>query len=114
MIIYRFKIICTVRHALRTVNIKALLLHALRRTVVIKYMSLLAVAHRDLRVARQNISYLQYYVDGYAAHLSDCSRAWDTGIPLMVAEAFPRLEGGVRASLEEYRENMYYHKWIYC
>ena len=40
MIIYRFKIICTVRHALRTVNIKALLLHALRRTVVIKYMSL--------------------------------------------------------------------------
>ena len=40
MIIYRFKIICTVRHALRTVSIKALLLHALRRTVVIKYMSL--------------------------------------------------------------------------
>ena len=40
MIIYRFKIICTVRHALRTVNIKALLLHSLRRTVVIKYMSL--------------------------------------------------------------------------
>ena len=29
MIIYRFKIICTVRHALRTVSIKALLLHAL-------------------------------------------------------------------------------------
>ena len=44
MIIYRFKIICTVRHALRTVNIKALLLHALRRTVVIKYMSLPAQA----------------------------------------------------------------------
>ena len=40
MIIYRFNIICTVRHALRAVNIKALLLHALRRTVVIKYMSL--------------------------------------------------------------------------
>ena len=30
MIIYRFKIICTVRHALRTVNIKALLLHVER------------------------------------------------------------------------------------
>ena len=40
MIIYNFKIICTVRHALRAVNIKALLLHTLRRTVVIKYMSL--------------------------------------------------------------------------
>ena len=40
---YRFKIICTVRHALRTVNIKALLLHALHRTIVIKYMSLLFI-----------------------------------------------------------------------
>ena len=40
MLIDRFKIICTVRHALRAVNIKALLLHALCRTVVIKYMSL--------------------------------------------------------------------------
>ena len=39
MIIFRLQIICTVRPALRTVNIKALLLHALRRTVVIKYMS---------------------------------------------------------------------------
>ena len=62
---------------------------------------LLAVAHRDLRIARQNISDLKYYVDGYAAHLSDCAGAWNAGIPLMVAETFPRLEGGVRASLEE-------------
>ena len=62
---------------------------------------LLAVAHRDLRIARQNISDLQYYVDGYTAHLSDCAGAWDAGIPLMVAETCPRLEGGVRASLEE-------------
>ena len=45
MIIYRFKIVCTVRHALRAVNIKVLLLHALRRTVVIKYMSLLVQVH---------------------------------------------------------------------
>ena len=62
---------------------------------------LLAVAHRDLRVARQNISDLQYYVDGYAAHLSDCAGAWDAGIPLMVAETYPRLDGGVRAALDE-------------
>ena len=62
----------------------------------------LAVAHRDLRIACQNIYDLQYYVDGYTAHLSDCAGAWDTGIPLMVAETFPRLQGGVRASLEEY------------
>ena len=36
---------------------------------------LLAVAHRDLCVARQNIADLQYYVDDYAAHLSDCAGA---------------------------------------
>ena len=60
-----------------------------------------AVAHRDLCVARQNISDLQYYVDGYAAHLSDCAGAWDAGIPLMVAETFSHLEGGVRGALDE-------------
>ena len=49
-----------------------------------------------------DISDRQYYGDGYAAHLSECAGAWDAGIPLMVAETFPRLEGGVRASLEEY------------
>ena len=58
---------------------------------------LLAVAHCDLRVARQNIA----NIDGYAAHLSDCAGAWDAGIPLMMAETFPRLEGGVRAALDE-------------
>ena len=36
---------------------------------------ILTVAHRDLCVAHQNISDLQYYVDGYAAHLSDCDCA---------------------------------------
>ena len=32
---------------------------------------------------------------------ADCAGAWDAGMPLMVAETFPHLEGGVRASLEE-------------
>ena len=45
MIIYRFKIICTVCHTLQTVNIKTLLLHALRRTVVIKYTYLYIHVH---------------------------------------------------------------------
>ena len=53
MIIFRFKIICTVRHALRPVNIKVLLLHALRRTVVIKYMSL--YSSRKLQVTSVGI-----------------------------------------------------------
>ena len=61
MIIYRFKIICTVRHALRTVNIKALLLHALRRTVVIKYMSLppttVSVADKYVQWTREVVAW---------------------------------------------------------
>ena len=62
---------------------------------------ILAVAHRDLRVARQNIAELQLYVDDYAAHLSNCAGAEDAGILLMMAETFPPLEGGVRVALEE-------------
>ena len=54
---------------------------------------ILAVAHRDLRVARQKIVDLQLYVDNYAAHLSDYAGARDASIPLMMAETFPRLEG---------------------
>ena len=65
---------------------------------------LLAVAHRDLRVARQIIADLQYYVDSYAAHLSDGAGAGDASIPLMMAEMFPHLEGGVRAALDEIAE----------
>ena len=61
---------------------------------------ILAVAHRDLRVARQNIAELQLYMD-YTAHLSNCASAEDAGIPLMMAETFPRLEGGVWAALDE-------------
>ena len=57
---------------------------------------ILAVAHRDIHVTRQNIAELQLYVDDHAAHLANCA-----GIPLMMAETFPHLEGGVRAALEE-------------
>ena len=66
---------------------------------------ILAVAHRDLRVARQNIAALQLYVDDYAAHLSNCAGAGDAGIPLMMAKTFPHLEGGVRAALDELDQN---------
>ena len=62
MIMYLFKIICTVRHALRTVNIKALLLHALRRTVVIKYMSLYMYYVVELYVLTEYNIYLLTYL----------------------------------------------------
>ena len=62
---------------------------------------ILAVANRDLRVARQNLVELQLYVDDHAAHVANCATADDDDIPLMSAETFPRLDGGIRAALDE-------------
>ena len=62
---------------------------------------ILAVANRDLRVARQNLTELQLYVDDHAAHIANCVSVDDDDIPLMSAETFPRLEGGIRATLDE-------------
>ena len=62
---------------------------------------LLAVANRDVRVARQNIAELILYVDDHAAHLANCASADDDSLTLMSAELLPRLEGGIRAALEE-------------
>ena len=56
---------------------------------------ILAVASRDIRVARQNLAELQLYVDDHAAHVANCAGADDDEIPLMSVETFPRLEGGV-------------------
>ena len=62
---------------------------------------ILAVANRDVRVARQNLAELQLYVDDHAAHLGNCASADDDEIALMSAELLPRLEGGIRAALDE-------------
>ena len=56
--------------------------------------AILAVANRDVRVARQNISELVLYVDDHAAHLANCAAASDDSLTLMSAELIPRLEGG--------------------
>ena len=53
---------------------------------------ILAVAIRDIGVARQ--------ID-HAAHVAHCAGADDDEIALMSAELLPRLEGGIRAALEE-------------
>ena len=55
---------------------------------------ILAVANRDVRVARQNIAELLLYVDDQAAHLANCASADDDNLTLMSAELLPRLEGG--------------------
>ena len=62
---------------------------------------ILAVANRDLCVARQNLAELQLYVDDHAAHIANCASADDDDVPLMSAETFPHLEGGIRATLDE-------------
>ena len=65
---------------------------------------ILAVAGRDLTVARHNLAELTRYVDVHAAHLASCTRGDDDSIPLMAAETFPRLQGGIGSSLMEWRK----------
>ena len=72
-----------------------------RHTVYRHRHNILAVANRDVRVARQNLAELQLYVDDHAAHLANCASADDDSIALMSAELLPRLEGGIRAAIDE-------------
>ena len=44
---------------------------------------------------------LMVYVDDHAAHLANCASANDDSLTLMSAELIPRLEGGIRAVLDE-------------
>ena len=55
---------------------------------------ILAVANRDVRVARQNIAELLLYVDDHAAHLAKCASADDDSLTLMSAEILPVWRGG--------------------
>ena len=61
---------------------------------------LLAVAQRDVAVARRNLTDLTRYVDVHAAHLAVCSGALDDAIPRMSVETFPRTTGGIRSTLD--------------
>ena len=60
---------------------------------------LLAVAHRDLHLAHQNVADL----DDQAAQLAMYVDAGEDTIPLMTVETIPRLIGGVRAVLDDTR-----------
>ena len=62
---------------------------------------ILAVAHRDMVVARRNISDFSRYLDTHAAHLAACAGAMDDTVPLMAAETFPRLPGVIRSALQD-------------
>ena len=63
--------------------------------------AILAVANRDVRVARHNIAELMLYVDDHAAHLANCASANDDSLTLMSAELLLCLEGGIRAVFDE-------------
>ena len=62
---------------------------------------LLAVAHRDMVVARRNVAVLTRYLDLHSVHLAACSGALEDTLPLMSAETFPRVSGGVRSILDD-------------
>ena len=62
---------------------------------------LLAEAHRDMAVAQRNLADLTLYLDNQATHLAACTGAMDDSIPLMSAETFPRVPGGIRSALAE-------------
>ena len=62
---------------------------------------LLAVAHRDMAVVRRNLADLTWYLDNQSTHLAACTGAMDDAIPLMSAETFPRVPGGIRSALAE-------------
>ena len=62
---------------------------------------ILAVANRDMTIARRNLAYLTRYLDAHAAHLAACTGALDDNIPLMAAETYPRLPGGIGSALQE-------------
>ena len=66
---------------------------------------ILAVASRDLTVARRNLAELTRYVDIHAAHLATCAGGSDDSIPLMAAETYPRLPGGIGAALQEVQKD---------
>ena len=62
---------------------------------------ILAVANHDITIARRNLAELTRYVDTHAAHLAACVGAFDDNIPLMAAETYPRLPGGIASALQE-------------
>ena len=62
---------------------------------------ILAVANRDMVITRRNVADISRYLDAHAAHLAACAGALDDSIPLMAAETFPRLPGGIRSALQD-------------
>ena len=61
----------------------------------------LALAHRDVAVARRNLADLTLCLDNQSIHLAACAGAMDNSIPLMSAETFPRVPSVIQSALAE-------------
>ena len=71
---------------------------------------ILAVAHRDVAVARGNAAEFTNYLNMHSAHLAACAGAMDDTFPLMSAETFPRTSGSIRSALQELRQDRW---WLF-
>ena len=60
-----------------------------------------AAREEVLAIAHRNVADFTHYLDLHAAHLAGCAGALDDSVPLMSAETFPRLPGGIRSVLTE-------------
>ena len=53
----------------------------------------------------RNMAELTRYLDIQSTHIAACSGALDDNLPMMSAETFPRLTGGIRSALDETDQN---------
>ena len=61
----------------------------------------MAMSRQSLPPVNQYTGSYTEDVDDHAAHLANCASANDDSLTLMSTELIPRLEGGIRAVLDE-------------
>ena len=91
----------TARGSVSFTSIASLDLQTFIDPLPLERAQIMAVAGRDITIARRNLAEITRYIDIHAAHLANCSGGSDDSIPLMSAETFPRLPGGIGTALQE-------------
>ena len=75
--------------------------HTVRSWPTVAREQHLAIAHRDIAVARRNLVVLTRCLDMHSAHLAACSGSMEDTLPLMSADTFPRVSDGVQSTLDD-------------